>query len=141
MTFRRILLFFIFIFTTFAAFSQRNLVPNPSFEADSSAPIIQKYNWRHYASWQKDSLTDRNKYTLTKGWSQPTGGTPDYLNSFRSSLFGFQTQTARTGRGRFGLICGIGKNSFNAWLLQDGNYSEYLETVLVKPLEAGKIYC
>lgn len=134
-------LFCLFTFLSVAAFSQQNLVPNPSFEADSSAPIIQKYNWRRYANWQKDSLSDHNKYILTRSWSQPTGGTPDYLNSYRSSLFGFQTQTARTGRGRFGLICGITKNSFNTWLLQDGNYAEYLETVLTQPLVAGKLYC
>lgn len=129
------------IFLAISGFCQVNLVPNPSFEADSAAPVIQKFYWRHYADWRKDSLTENNKHILTKSWSQPSGGTPDFLNSYRSSLFGFSSQTARTGRCRFGIIAGITKNSFNTWLLQDGNYSEYLETVLVKPLQAGKIYC
>lgn len=124
----------------FSAFAQQNLVPNPSFEADSSAPIIQQFNWRHYANWRKDSLTENNKYILTKSWSQATDGTPDFLNSRHSSLFGFSTQTARTGKCRFGIIAGLTKNCCNSWLLENGNYSEYLETVLIKPLEAGKIY-
>ena len=128
------------IFVAFSVFAQPNLVPNPSFEADSSAPVIQKFYWRRYANWRKDSLTENNKYVLTRSWSQATDGTPDFLNSYRSSLFGFSTQTARTGRCRFGIIAGQTKNSFNSWLLQDGNYSEYLETVLKSPLEAGKVY-
>jgi uncharacterized protein YegL len=125
----------------FPAFSQSNLVLNPSFEDDGGAPAIEKYNWRYYETWKKDSLRQGNRNLLTKNWWQPTAGTPDYLNSDRSSLFGFSTQTARTGKGRFGIIAGIGKNSFSSWLLHDENYSEYLETKLAKPLEKGKTYC
>src|ERR1041385_6600890 len=125
----------------FPAFSQHNLVLNPSFEADSAAPPIQKYYWRRYASWKKDSLNEHNQYVLTKGWFPATGGTPDFLNSYKSSLFGFRTETARTGRGRFGIIAGSAQKSFNTWLMQDGNYCEYLETRLTQTLEAGKIYC
>ncbi|CAN5324960.1 hypothetical protein BH09BAC5_BH09BAC5_00640 [soil metagenome] len=132
---------FISVFSAISLIAQQNLVPNPSFENDGGAPVIEKYNWHYFGSWKRDSLSEHNKNVLIKGWFQPTQGSPDYLNSDQSALFGFSTQTARTGKGRFGIIAGIGKNSFNSWLLHEENYSEYIETKLVKPLEKGKTYC
>lgn len=148
-SFRPLKLAFAFIFLfTLPSFAQVNLVPNPSFEADKDAPVITTFNWNHYNDWQKDSLWENSSgdeveksSILTVGWFQPTGGTPDYLNSDQSNLLGFKTKTARTGNGRMAIITGICKNGLVSWLLYKDTYSEYIECKLNKSLQAGKMYC
>ena len=123
--------------------AQLNLVPNPSFEADNRAPVITIFNWKHYADWRKDSVYQNpsNKLVLAAHWFQPTGGTPDILNSDKSHLLGFKTKTARTGSGRMGIISGICKNGLVSWFFYRDTYSEYVECKLNQPLVAGKLYC
>jgi Mg-chelatase subunit ChlD len=139
---------FFFLFTPLFISAQVNLVPNPSFEADDNAPVITTFNWNHYTDWRKDSLYENTgnddvskSSVLTLGWFQPTGGTPDYLNSDQSNLLGFKTKTARTGNGRMAIITGISKNGLVSWLFYKDTYSEYIECKLNKSLESGKIYC
>jgi hypothetical protein len=122
--------FSVFIFLSAAFHAQVNLVPNPSFEADDRAPVITSFNW-HTA----------NKNYIAEYWFQPTGGTPDLLNSDKSNLLGFKTKTARTGSGRMGLITGICKNGLVSWLMYQNTYSEYIECRLNQSLEPGKMYC
>lgn len=139
----RCFLFSLFSFFSAAISAQVNLVPNPSFEADNRAPVITTFNWNHYGDWRKDSLYSHpgNEIYLADHWFQPTGGTPDILNSDRSNLLGFKTKTARTGTGRMGLITGICKNGLVSWMLYQNTYSEYIECRLNQPLVAGKLYC
>lgn len=138
---------YIFSFLTLFLFSllgaQQNLVPNPSFEADTGAPVITQFNWNRYADWKRDSLTVKagNQYFLAKDWFQPTGGTPDFLNSKSSWLLGWKTKTAKTGKGRMAIIGGLSKNSLVNWIVQKNTYAEYIECRLKKPLEPGKTYC
>jgi hypothetical protein len=134
---------FLFILAGAGCFAQVNLVPNPSFEADTIAPDITKFNWNRYSDWRKDSLKTKagNELYLAKSWWQPTGGTPDYLNSKNSWLLGFKTKTARTGDGRMALIAGITKKSLVAWAFYKETYAEYIECRLLDTLEAGKTYC
>ena len=139
----RYFLFFIFTLISSAFSAQVNLVPNPSFEADNRAPVITAFNWNHYGDWRTDSLNlhSGNALYLADHWFQPTGGTPDMLNSDKSNLLGFKTKTARTGTGRMGLITGICKNGLVSWMLYQDTYSEYIECRLNQPLVAGKLYC
>jgi Mg-chelatase subunit ChlD len=136
---------FIIFFSFATAFlsAQVNLVPNPSFEADNRAPVINSFNWNHYSDWRTDSLYGNpgNKIILAANWFQPTGGTPDILNSDQSNLLGFKTKTARTGTGRMAIITGIAKNGLVSWLLYKNTYSEYIECKLNQPLVQGKLYC
>ncbi|MDQ3111592.1 MAG: VWA domain-containing protein [Bacteroidota bacterium] len=134
-------LLFIFIITSLPA--QVNFVPNPSFEADNRAPVITTFNWNHYGDWIKDSLYTQpdNNLVVAANWFQPTGGTPDILNSDKSHLLGFKTKTARTGTGRMGIISGICKNGLVSWMFYQDTYSEYIECKLNQPLTEGKLYC
>lgn len=136
-------LFLLLLFFPLLLAAQKNLVPNPSFEADIHAPAIQKFNWNRYVDWKTDSLHAHagNERYLTKDWFQPTGGTPDYLNSRSSWLLGWKTKTARTGSGRMAIIGGLSKNSISTWLFFQDTYAEYIECRLTQPLEAGKMYC
>ena len=139
-----IFLLFFFTFSPAGIFSQVNLVPNSSFEADIHAPVITSFNWHHYKDWQKDSLSDyggHDETVLTLNWFPPTAGTPDYLNSPNSNLIGFKTKTARTGEGRMGIVAGFCKNGLASWLQYQDTYSEYIECELNQKLDAGKIYC
>lgn len=137
----KITFFSLFILSFLAA--QVNLVPNPSFEADNYAPVITEFNWNHYGDWRTDSIykNPSNKLVLAANWFQPTGGTPDILNSDKSHLLGFKTKTARTGTGRMAIITGVCKNGLVSWLLYRDTYSEYIECKLNQPLVAGKLYC
>jgi Mg-chelatase subunit ChlD len=134
---------FLSLFTLSFLGAQVNLVPNPSFEADNRAPVITQFNWNHYGDWRTDSINKNpsNKLVLAANWFQPTGGTPDILNSDKSHLLGFKTKTARTGTGRMAIITGICKNGLMSWLLYRDTYSEYIECKLNQPLVAGKLYC
>lgn len=139
----KIRLLLLFVFFTVLLDAQRNYVPNPSFEADTNAPAIHQYHWRRYADWKKDSLYVKagNEHYLAKNWFEPTEGTPDYLNSKSSWLLGWRTKTARTGKGRMGIIGGLSKHSLVNWMLYKDTYAEYIECRLTQPLEAGKVYC
>ncbi len=135
---RQTFLFFFLIFATYA--SAQQYINNPSFERDTLAPPIHKFNWRKYVDWQKGIAGQER--ILTEGWFQPTGGTPDYLNSNKSHLQGLACKQARTGKGRMGIITGIGqRSSLMAALRQGEAYAEYIETELRYTLEAGRMYC
>lgn len=133
--------FFLLLLPAFLR-AQVNLVPNPSFEADSMAPPITTFHWQHYEDWRKDSISrvKNSKLVLARDWYQVTSGTPDHLNSPKSHLLGFKTKTARTGKGRMGIISGICENGLVSWLLYRNTYSEYIGCKLSRPLEAGKTY-
>jgi von Willebrand factor type A domain len=138
-----LLLLFALVIGSTGLHAQFNYVPDPSFESDTLAPPIQKYNWNHYTDWRKDSasrIRNSEKY-LTRDWFQPTKGTPDYLNSKQSWFIGWKTKTARTGDGRMGIITGLSENSLMNWMYTKNTYSEYFECRLNNPLEAGKTYC
>ncbi len=123
--------------------AQTNLVPNPSFEADNRAPVITTFNWNHYGDWRTDSLyrNSNNKMYLAQNWFQPTGGTPDMLNSDNSNLLGWKTKTARTGTGRMAIIAGICEHGLVTWMFYQNTYSEYIECKLNQPLDTGQLYC
>ncbi|MGL4599456.1 MAG: VWA domain-containing protein [Bacteroidia bacterium] len=135
---RQTLLFLFLILATCS--TAQNYVNNPSFERDTIAPTIHKFNWKKYVDWQSGHASQKN--ILTETWFQPTAGTPDYLNSNKSHLQGLACKQARTGKGRMGMITGIGHRSgVMAAVRQGEQYAEYIETELKFKLEAGRMYC
>src|ERR1051325_3260104 len=120
-------LFLLFIFISVTAPAQ-NLVMNPGFEDTTRAPSVG-YN-------QKGAGTP-----LVKGWWVATSGTSDYYNSDRSRNYAATdpkselVPKAHSGQGRAGFIAYTGAGTWkNIW-------SEYLESQLIQPLQAGKKYC
>lgn len=101
----------------------QNLVPNPSFESDTTVPIC---------SWpiQNDPGT-----SLVDGWVSPTRATADYFNSDYSFIDLAPLLLARSGQGRAAIICGLGQQ-----LPESRNYKEYIQCRLLQPLDAGKTY-
>jgi len=96
-----------------------NLVNNPSFEDTTFCPTVF------------------GQITAATGWSNPTSGTPDYLNSCNSgnvnvpnAIWGYQP--ALTGNGMTHLIC--------YYPGQAVNWREYMQTQLSSPLVAGQAY-
>ncbi|MCU0433232.1 MAG: hypothetical protein MUC87_07260 [Bacteroidia bacterium] len=138
-----LLIFCVFFLFPALSRAQQNLVRNPSFEFDTIAPPIDELNWRRYRYWMSDHASEaaNPKIVLTQHWYQPTQGTTDYYNSYKSSHVGFSTKNARTGKGRIGIIAGVCHNSLASWLIYQNGYSEYVSTRLTQPLEAGKTYC
>jgi len=97
-----------------------NLIPNPSFEINSSCPT-------GLSSSQIAGVTI---------WTAPTTGSPDYFHVCAVSSTGvsipvntFGNQPARTGTAYAGFI-----------LRPQNQYREYLETPLSAPLTAGTVY-
>ncbi|MGL4599457.1 MAG: vWA domain-containing protein [Bacteroidia bacterium] len=112
---------------------------NPSFEADTGAPYIHEFSWNKYGDYLRKEEGKEN--VMTDGWFRPSGGTPDYVNSDRSHFWGYPLKTARTGKGRVGIIAGISQNNYANWNMNGIGYSEYIETKLKQPLDSGKLYC
>ncbi|MEN9443692.1 MAG: hypothetical protein RIS47_582 [Bacteroidota bacterium] len=113
-------LIFVGLYATIA--SAQNLVPNSSFETYEECP-------KYYTEWTPDQH-------LVLGWTYPSQGTPDYYNTCAKGLkvgvpdnFMGSSQP-RTGNAYVGIF-----------VLGQGNYSEYIQTELIQPLEAGKKYC
>lgn len=119
---RQLLSAFVFLFVS-AGVSAQNLIPNPSLESDTTYPV------RHWPT-QNAAGTP-----LTEGWIIPTRATPDYFNSDFSYIDYSPLMLARSGKGRVGLICGLGQQ-----LPESRNYKEYIQARLLQPMEAGKTY-
>ena len=79
--------------------------------------------------------------SLIPGWYSPDKATPDYYNSFRS-VEGvprhFQS-IEQTNDGYVGLMLYLGERSNQYYLSPD--YTETLQTKLLKPLQKGETYC
>jgi len=126
----------LFCFTWGPAPAQ-NLVPNPSFELYNNCPnnLVSMPFSADYTNFP--TITD---------WTNPCRlSSPDYLNACAVntsgmkvpySTFGFQQPTS--GNAYTGIIAFQGQY-VNGSLVHD--YREYLQTRLVQPLEAGKMYC
>jgi Mg-chelatase subunit ChlD len=101
----------------------QNLVPNPSFESDTTVPIC---------TWP---VQNEPGTILVDGWSSPTRATADYFNSDLSFIDFSPLLLARSGQGRMAVICGLGQQ-----LPESRNYKEYVQCQLLQPLESGKTY-
>lgn len=110
------------ILCNYAAFSQVNLVPNPSFEDTIVCPNgVAKLN-------------------SAKGWVNPTGGSPDYFNSCTmigvgtpNNYFGYEvprTGNAYAGFGSFAILPGVSDSA-----------REYIQAPLFDTLIKGEVYC
>lgn len=113
-------LFHFFLVIQLSAFSQTNLVPNPSFEVYSVCP------------------NTTNNISDCASWLNFSNSTPDYFNSCSSSglnvpnsQFGFQF--AHSGVGMAGLITWVNPAS-------QSNYREIIGATLSSPLVIGQKY-
>lgn len=117
---RQLILFLLFLPLLSVA---QNLVPNPSFESDTSSPI---------RFWP--TANDPGS-RVVEGWTCPTRATADYFNSDLSFIDFSPVLLAHSGQGRAAVICGLGQQ-----LPESRNYKEYIQAQLLQPLEAGKTY-
>ncbi len=108
------------------AFSQVNLVPNPSFEETMPQAIMKGFSY------------NTKGRPVVKYWWQPTNGSPEFFNSEHSTLsLNEPVHNARTGKGRIGILVDDIDDpaTGNNW-----DPKEYVQTKLIKPLEKGKMY-
>ncbi|MGL5889834.1 MAG: VWA domain-containing protein [Bacteroidia bacterium] len=117
----RILLLIALMFS--AAATAQNLIPNPSFESDTTYPV---------RSWPTQNQPGTS---FTEGWTIPSRATPDYFNSDYSYIDYSPLMLAHSGKGRVAVISGLGQQ-----LPESQNYKEYIQAQFTKPLEAGKTY-
>ncbi len=115
-------LFLLLILSLSATAQNNNLVSNPSFENYDDCP-------QNYTDW-----TD--SHNLLPGWSYASLGTPDF----------FHTCAKGTNVGVPGNFMGdckphTGKGYAGIFIFGESGYSEYLQSHLTEPLEAGKMYC
>lgn len=99
--------------------SQTNYVPNPSFESHSNCPVA--FGQIYYAI----------------PWLDPTNSTSDLWDSCNGGLVGVPgnvagTQLARSGHAYAG---------FNAYCPGGNPCPEYIQVILVSPLQTGQTYC
>ncbi len=118
---------FLFLFPWFAAYSQINLVPNPSFEEYDSCPTN--------GSTPGDPQFEHCKY-----WYLPTEGTADYFNvcapaiavQIPTNFAGFQYPL--DGNAYAGLF------AIHISSITPDNYREYIQTKLNKCLKQNQEY-
>ncbi len=110
---------------TTTAYSQTNLVPNPSFEIYTTCP---------------DGGGGELNYAPP--WYPPTAGSPDYFNQCNnsSSTFGANASVPANSNGYQYARTGVAYAGFSP-SIPDIEYREYIQAPLLSPLIVGKMYC